>query len=147
MIHRVYVYDCGDERNSHYPRSDVPEDPVPRIVGHPDNEPVSAASVRSAYANLIDGINRANSILPEKDRFCVPFAVQEALVRYIEEQEAITSIMLPRIAMPTAALPCCNYIEDPCTGMMQPGWPEYICSSCGARCGAMAHPEHSKERA
>lgn len=90
--HRVYIYDCGDERNSHYPIGDDPEPLEPRIVGHRDNEPISAEGVRSAYANLIDGINRANTVLPEQDRFHVPFGVQEALVRYIEEYETIESI-------------------------------------------------------
>lgn len=92
VINRVYIYDCGDERNSHYPKADDAEDATPRLVGHPDDPPVDAATVRSAYANLIDGINRANVVLPENDRFCVPFAVQEAIVRYVEEYETIESI-------------------------------------------------------
>lgn len=48
-------------------------------------------------------------------------------------------------------LPCCNYIEayydhdpeGPCAGTMQPGWPEYVCDTCRARCGAQAHPQHA----
>lgn len=48
-------------------------------------------------------------------------------------------------------LRCCNYIEalrdhdpsGPCEGTMQPGWPEYVCDTCRARCGALAHPMHA----
>lgn len=40
-------------------------------------------------------------------------------------------------------LPCCNIIEPdgiPCSGTMRAGYPEYVCGTCGGRCGALAHP-------
>ena len=44
------------------------------------------------------------------------------------------------------ALPCCNVSEPdgiPCAGSMRRGWPEFVCGTCGARCGALAHPVHA----
>ena len=50
---------------------------------------------------------------------------------------------------PVTPLPCCNYIEavddteGPCAGTMRPGWPEFVCDTCRARCGSLAHPQHA----
>ena len=43
---------------------------------------------------------------------------------------------------------CCNYREDldaPCDGDMEFGIPEYVCTTCKARCGYLVHP-HETER-
>ena len=52
--------------------------------------------------------------------------------------------------MAAVSLPCCNEIEHEdytatrCTGLMVHGWPEYVCDTCRARCGALAHPVHAE---
>lgn len=103
-----------EDTGLHAPDED--ESLTPRIVGHPSSAPVSAESVRNGYANLIRGINKANKVLPEDDRFHVPFGVQEALVRYIEEREAIDSILK------AAKLKMCPGDTDFC--------PHHGCTTC-----------------
>lgn len=58
----------------------------------------------------------------------------------------ITHMVAQEIARVMHALPCCNYregLDRPCDGMAQPGWPTYVCDTCGARCGSLAHPAHA----
>ena len=41
--------------------------------------------------------------------------------------------------------PCCNEREPDgvlCDGTMRAGWPEFVCDTCRARCGAQVHPTH-----
>lgn len=64
----------------------------PLRTSHPSTPPVSADHVREGYGNLVDSINLVNRYLHPNQRFMVPFGVQEALVTYIEEREAIQSI-------------------------------------------------------
>lgn len=61
--------------------------------GHPSNPPVSSSSVKAGYATLAQTIHQVNKLLPENERFMVPFGVQEALSRYIEERETIEGLM------------------------------------------------------
>jgi hypothetical protein len=48
----------------------------------------------------------------------------------------------------SASLPCCNDIEQPdltalrCGGTMRRGLLEFVCDTCGARCGCLVHPLH-----
>lgn len=69
-----------------------PEGKVPKRVGHPDNPPVSPTIVLNAYVNLVESLDQFNAMVPPDSRVMVPFAIQEALVHYIGEQEAIASI-------------------------------------------------------
>lgn len=47
-------------------------------------------------------------------------------------------------------LPCCNIIEKPdltavkCDGTMRLAWPVFVCDTCHAQCGALAHPQHQE---
>ncbi len=68
------------------------EELVPRRVKHKDAAPASSDVVLDGYANLIRSIHEANEYLPESLRFHVPYGVQEALVAYIEERQAIESL-------------------------------------------------------
>lgn len=56
------------------------------------NEPPNAYSVKGCYESLIDTLDEYNEMVPEGDRVRIPFALQDVIAGYIEEQEAIASI-------------------------------------------------------
>lgn len=76
------------EHDEHY----EDESPEPEMVGHPDNLPVNSHTVLSGYRNLVAGLDRFNRSVHPNVRVSVPFGVQEALRRYIDERKAIESI-------------------------------------------------------
>ena len=48
--------------------------------------------VLAGYEGLVRSIEHANKLLPDDEKFHVPFGVQEALALWIAEQEAIESL-------------------------------------------------------
>ena len=76
--------------NHHTPYEN--EDDEPRIVGHPDNAPANSATVLSGYKNLIYSLNAFNRSAHPNLRIGIPFGVQEAIRRYVDERQAIESI-------------------------------------------------------
>jgi hypothetical protein len=69
-----------------------PESMEPQMVGHPDNPPANSSTVLSGYKNLVYSISQYNRSVHPNVRISVPFGVQEAIRRYVDERKAIESI-------------------------------------------------------